>query len=187
VIPPPASAYAAAMLPRPRFASILLALSTASLGIGACSSGAKGTGSGATTGGTGATGGAGGGAGACPTDTPSNGAACAGVQGGTACQYAMPCCNDTIATCNGGHWDVEIGECAGVLPKPPPPSCPPQQPAEGSACSADCLGPTTCEYGTCPGSMQPAVLATCTGTWVISVQCDGGAGNGGGGGAGGGG
>jgi hypothetical protein len=169
-------------MPLRRFVLIVLPLFTASVGAAACTSGVSGTGTSATTGGTGATGGAGGASTACPASTPSSGAACAGVQSGTACMYPTPCCEDTVATCKGGQWDVQEGACLGVLPKPPPPSCPPEQPAAGSSCAGDCLGPTTCQYGTCPGSMQPAVFATCEGTWVISLQCDAGAGGGAGGG-----
>ena len=166
--------YAPAMLPRARFLWILLPSLAAPLVGAACGSNVKGTG-GSTTGTTGS----GGADAACPAETPSDGAACAGVATGTMCHYPTPCCEDTIATCNGGAWAVQVGACVG---KPPPPDCPPQQPAEGSSCAGSCLGPTTCEYGTCPGSMQSAVFATCEGTWSITVQCDGGAGGGAGGG-----
>src|SRR5580704_15032751 len=175
------------MLLRPRFAFILFPLLTASLGAPACKSSVAGTGGGATTGSTGstgATGGAGGASSTCPASTPSDGSACPGVPAGESCQYATPCCEDTVATCNGGQWDVQVGACVGVLPKIPASPCPHELPAEGSSCAPDCLGPTTCNYGTCPGSMQPAVVATCEGTWVLSVQCDGGLGGGGAGGGG---
>src|ERR1700733_9701597 len=120
------------MLVRERFFFLLLPLLIASIGAVSCSSSVKGTGGGATTGGNGGNGGngAGGAPAACPADTPSNASACAGVADGTACDYPTPCCQDTIATCEGGHWDVQGGACEGLLPKPPPPSCPPQQPAE---------------------------------------------------------
>jgi hypothetical protein len=161
------------MLLRARFSWVLVPSLTASLGAAACGTNVKGT-SGGTTGT-----GAGGASSECPADTPSNGSACAG---GATCHYPTPCCEDTVATCTGGKWAVQEGACEGVLPKPPPPSCPEDQPAEGSSCAGSCLGPTTCQYGTCPGSMAPAVLATCEGTWSITVQCDGGAGGGAGGG-----
>jgi hypothetical protein len=158
---------------RSRHALLLFPLLAAPLLAAACGSSVAGTGGGTTT--TGSTGTAAGGASAgCPADTPDNGSACPGVPDGTACHYPMDCCADTIATCNGGAWEVQEGACIGLPPKTPKSPCPFDPPTDGASCvaSTSCDGPLTCTYGLCPGCMQPAILATCEGTWSVTVQCD---------------
>src|SRR5205823_2393994 len=87
--------------------------------------------------------------------------------GGT-CQYPVPCCGDTIATCIAGQWDVQPGPCIG---EPPSPECTPAAPKNGDPCVEGCL-PLTCSYGTCPGSSQVAVTASCFGgAWMVMDQC----------------
>jgi len=97
----------------------------------------------------------------CPSDPPTQGAACVGVM---SCSFDS-CASHGVAfaQCMNGAWNVVRGSC-----NPPPPACPATAPADGAPCQSG-FGIAVCPYGP-PGCGTDSFVATCggesTGRWI---------------------
>ncbi|XYH92632.1 hypothetical protein ACMHYB_32740 [Sorangium sp. So ce1128] len=106
--------------------------------------------------------------GSCPEEEPERGSSCEADD--LSCDYIDSCDNPIGYECVDGAWQVESEISCNP---PPPPECPAEMPATGSACWQIGAG---CAYGGPPDCPEPTIV-TCgdDGTWsvtTIAVSCN---------------
>ncbi|WP_437662728.1 hypothetical protein [Sorangium sp. So ce1182] len=100
--------------------------------------------------------------GSCPEELPERGSSCEADD--LSCDYIDSCDNPIGYGCVDGAWQVESEMSCNP---PPPPECPAELPATGSACWQIGAG---CAYGGPPDCPDPTIV-TCgeDGTWSVTV------------------
>lgn len=100
--------------------------------------------------------------GSCPEEIPERGSSCEADD--LSCEYIDSCDNPIGYGCVDGAWQVEAEMSCNP---PPPPECPAEMPATGSACWQLGAG---CAYNGPPDCPDPTIV-TCgeDGTWSVTV------------------